>query len=274
MTRRTFQPSFGPLKIEPPSPERLQTRGTIDSFDNMSAQSSDSTYMSQRHHRQNSSWTSPSQYSDLVSNYGHHQRTPCTIQTQIPLPKAEANLPSIHDLTYAPAFPTPNSYTYGNSTGAYNDHRSYPVKTESSYPIKTEVQTYYEAQNRYGQHYSQMNRPSAAHLDCQRYPGIYEYPKSMAFPSPYTVDYISSPTGSHHPVSPTVSNGDGCGLGPGGRKRRGNLPKHITDFLKGWFMAHLEHPYPSEDDKQAFVQETGLTIAQVRISTLSEKRLG
>lgn len=41
------------------------------------------------------------------------------------------------------------------------------------------------------------------------------------------------------------------GMGRGGdnkqRKRRGNLPKKTTDKLKAWFMAHLHHPYPTEE---------------------------
>jgi hypothetical protein len=268
MTRRTFQAPSRPLKIEPPSPDRVQAGGGIENFDTMSAQSSEPTYIAQRHHRQSSSWTSPPHYSELVNSYGSQQRTPCTIQTQIQhQPKVEPSLPSIHDLTYPSSFSHPSPYTYGASTGSYNDHRNFSLKTEPSYPVKGEPQTYYDTpQNRYGQHYSQINRPSAPHLDCQRYPGLYEY-KGIAFPSSYSMEYIPSPTGSHHPVSPTVSNGDGCGIGAGGRKRRGNLPKQITDYLKGWFMQHLEHPYPTEDDKQQFVHDTGLTIAQV--STLN-----
>ncbi|KAI5296049.1 hypothetical protein KEM52_005912 [Ascosphaera acerosa] len=46
------------------------------------------------------------------------------------------------------------------------------------------------------------------------------------------------------------------------KKRRGNLPKKITDILRAWFHAHLDHPYPSEDDKQMLIEQTGLTISQ------------
>ncbi|KIW73447.1 hypothetical protein, variant 3 [Phialophora macrospora] len=262
MTRRTFQPPSGPLKIEPPSPERLHTGSSLENFDSMSAQSGDSAYAAHRHHRQNSSWTSASHYTELVSPYSGHQRAPCTVQTQFAQPKPEPSLPSIHDLTYNQPFPTASPYPYGASAGAYTDHRGYSIKTESPYTIKTETPSYYESPHRYGQSYPQMNRPQSSNLDYQRYPSaMFDYPKGLAYTSPYGVDYIPSPTGSHHPVSPTVSNGEGCG--PGSRRRRGNLPKHITDYLKNWFLAHLDHPYPTEDEKQQFVHDTQLSLAQI-----------
>jgi len=50
-----------------------------------------------------------------------------------------------------------------------------------------------------------------------------------------------------------------------GRRRRGNLPKQITDILRIWLQEHLDHPYPSDEQKQIFIQRTGLTISQVCI---------
>lgn len=47
------------------------------------------------------------------------------------------------------------------------------------------------------------------------------------------------------------------------KKRRGNLPKPTTDILRAWFHDHLDHPYPSEQDKQMFITRTGLTISQI-----------
>jgi hypothetical protein len=47
------------------------------------------------------------------------------------------------------------------------------------------------------------------------------------------------------------------------RKRRGNLPKETTDKLRAWFMAHLHHPYPSEDEKQELMRQTGLQMNQI-----------
>lgn len=62
------------------------------------------------------------------------------------------------------------------------------------------------------------------------------------------------------------------GMGMGGdnkqRKRRGNLPKETTDKLRAWFVAHLTHPYPTEDEKQELMRQTGLQMSKKRRSTL------
>ncbi|KAI6247125.1 Homeobox protein homothorax [Erysiphe necator] len=47
------------------------------------------------------------------------------------------------------------------------------------------------------------------------------------------------------------------------RKRRGNLPKDTTDKLRTWFLNHLEHPYPTEDEKQQLMDSTGLQMNQI-----------
>lgn len=46
------------------------------------------------------------------------------------------------------------------------------------------------------------------------------------------------------------------------RKRRGNLPKETTDKLRAWFVANLSHPYPSEDEKQKLMRQTGLQMSR------------
>lgn len=51
-------------------------------------------------------------------------------------------------------------------------------------------------------------------------------------------------------------------------KRRGNLPKKAVEILKYWFISHQAHPYPTEDEKQAFVKTTGLSMSQVCPYTL------
>lgn len=228
----------------------------------MSTQSGDSSYASQRHQRQSSSWTSGSQYNDIVSPYGGQQRPPCTIQTQFPLPKVSPSLPSIRDFdrvtTCNSSFSATGSYgsVYGPGNGPYSNAHDYTIKPEPPYSLKSDALPYCESPHRYGQMYSHTNRPTGQ-TDYTRYvPAIYEFPRNIAY-QPYGGDYIPSPTGSGPAVSPTVPNTNG------NRKRRGNLPKEITEYLKRWFLAHLDHPYPTEDDKQQFVQDTGLTIAQV-----------
>jgi len=58
-------------------------------------------------------------------------------------------------------------------------------------------------------------------------------------------------------------NNDGYDQSRFGKRRRGNLPKPITDLLRKWLHAHEQHPYPTEDQKQDLVSKTGLTMNQV-----------
>ncbi|CAG8226725.1 unnamed protein product [Penicillium olsonii] len=69
---------------------------------------------------------------------------------------------------------------------------------------------------------------------------------------------------------PMIAHGQQANFGimgdpidPKTKRRRGNLPKPVTDILRAWFHEHLDHPYPSEEDKQMFMTRTGLSISQI-----------
>ena len=47
------------------------------------------------------------------------------------------------------------------------------------------------------------------------------------------------------------------------KKRRGNLPKWQTDFMRSWYNDHLGNPYPTDEEKHMIMRETGLTLEQV-----------
>ncbi|KAL1927939.1 hypothetical protein VTP01DRAFT_3344 [Rhizomucor pusillus] len=47
------------------------------------------------------------------------------------------------------------------------------------------------------------------------------------------------------------------------KRRRGNLPKTVTAILKQWLVEHCQHPYPTEDEKLALRNRTGLTLNQI-----------
>eukprot|EP00741_Cyanophora_paradoxa_P019981 tig00021179_g19284.t1 len=53
------------------------------------------------------------------------------------------------------------------------------------------------------------------------------------------------------------------GASSGDRTRRSNLPKPATAVLMVWFKAHLENPYPTDEEKEVLVQESGITLVQV-----------
>lgn len=57
----------------------------------------------------------------------------------------------------------------------------------------------------------------------------------------------------HHTYRPHISR----------KRRRGNLPKHVTEYLKRWLILHKKHPYPTEREKQNLADETGLMVNQI-----------
>ena len=101
-------------------------------------------------------------------------------------------------------------------------------------------------------------------------------PRQMAYP-PY--NGVPHPDYSYHSGQymerPPFNNGSGNGNyplsfdagsdygDPKQKRRRGNLPKAVTDTLRVWFTNHVGHPYPTEEEKQELMSLTGLTISQV-----------
>ncbi|KHO00783.1 homeodomain-containing protein [Metarhizium album ARSEF 1941] len=71
--------------------------------------------------------------------------------------------------------------------------------------------------------------------------------------------------GHHYPSISRYTDIGNLGIGSDAkqRKRRGNLPKETTDKLRSWFVAHLQHPYPTEDEKQELMRQTGLQMNQI-----------
>lgn len=103
------------------------------------------------------------------------------------------------------------------------------------------------------------------------YPYPYHHPtryQSLSASSAHPFDRTPFTTSGYNtPYQDFVRYGD---LGPSGlagdnkqRKRRGNLPKETTDKLRAWFVAHLQHPYPTEDEKQELMRQTGLQMSKL-----------
>jgi Homeobox KN domain len=81
-----------------------------------------------------------------------------------------------------------------------------------------------------------------------------------------------SPSSHHHHVqhatSPTASTSASATAttatgGGSGTKKRGNLPREVTELLKSWILSHAENPYPTDEEKRALCAQTGLTYIQV-----------
>jgi hypothetical protein len=242
---RSYHSSSGVRRSGQPSPESQPGTTSAEGFDNMSNRNVDGSYHDPRHHRQNSSWASNSQFSDVLSPpYPHRLQYPRT------------SLPPIRDV--ANSF----DHNYHSEPAPYPQNFAPPTISQNGLDTSSyasERPSFYDATQRYGQNCSQVNRPQPpAQLDYYRFP----QPGTTYQAPPYAgLEYSTPSMGVHHPSSPAV-----CGdTDSRNRRRRGNLPKPVTDILRGWFHEHLDHPYPTEEDKQAFAARTGLTINQVRM---------
>jgi len=68
------------------------------------------------------------------------------------------------------------------------------------------------------------------------------------------------------------SNGGKPAKGAKRQKKRGIFSKTATNILRAWLFQHLQHPYPSEDQKKQLGAETGLTILQVNNWFINARR--
>lgn len=115
--------------------------------------------------------------------------------------------------------------------------------------------------------------PQPFHQQPFSYSG-YQQPRNQAYGSshPLPVSHDRTPFSSHGYHGQNMQNPhEGYMSGYGDmsmcsdsktRKRRGNLPKETTDKLRAWFVAHLQHPYPTEDEKQELMRLTGLQMSK------------
>ncbi|KAJ5899754.1 hypothetical protein N7495_004498 [Penicillium taxi] len=101
-----------------------------------------------------------------------------------------------------------------------------------------------------GEHYSQPMMHSQ-----------YGHPGMPYQHDPEQISMSMSPPGMALPQANFGIMGDA--IDPKSKRRRGNLPKPVTDILRAWFHEHLDHPYPSEEDKQMFMTRTNLSISQI-----------
>jgi hypothetical protein len=52
-------------------------------------------------------------------------------------------------------------------------------------------------------------------------------------------------------------------LGPKKGAAAARFPRAAVKLLKDWMVAHHEHPYPTEEDKEVLGQQTGLSLSQI-----------
>lgn len=183
-----------------------------------------------------SSITSPRGSSSSSERHGVHSLPSLLSHTQPPTPSTSGSRYP-YDADYPP-------HPY-NSTAYYRHSGEHSSYLPPSPPSHTQ--------------YSSHTPPHPAPLLTQAYPN----PRGgMYIPRP------SQPVSLHDrsPFSPSIHGGlDTFDQVPrlGTKRRRGNLPKHVTDTLRSWLTNHVAHPYPTEEEKQQLCQVTGLNMNQV-----------
>ncbi|KAB8291539.1 hypothetical protein EYC80_006340 [Monilinia laxa] len=164
--------------------------------------------------------------------------------------------------TYRPNLPcitTPDrshdrSYSQTPAGRSHNDHPSRNEYTRSEYAL--------EASRAYQHSYNTTHETYAASQSDYGY----QQPRNQPYSSSsYQLNHGQTPfTNGHHSGNYASSPYQTQDLGDSKpRKRRGNLPKPTTDILTGWFVNHLDHPYPNEEEKQLLMRQTGLQLNQI-----------
>lgn len=141
----------------------------------------------------------------------------------------------------------------------FTDRAAYPTVGTRDMPQHRSSQSRSEYERTY--HYGGGGGPARSSYvpDAEQNPFQQRRQQLAATPSDSRfAHYAGQPAGNYTWDAP------GSNSGPGGRKRRGNLPKESTSILNDWFNQHAAFPYPKEDEKQHLQALTGLSISQVR----------
>ncbi|XP_067943571.1 homeobox protein Meis3-like [Watersipora subatra] len=103
-------------------------------------------------------------------------------------------------------------------------------------------------------------------------------PGSTPLHHPDSVEEEESETGDG--IDNSIGSGDGTNdedgddrnSGKQRQKKRGIFPKQATTAMRHWLFQHLNHPYPSEEQKKTLSDSTGLTILQVNNWFINARR--
>ncbi|CDO76879.1 hypothetical protein BN946_scf184591.g4 [Trametes cinnabarina] len=98
-------------------------------------------------------------------------------------------------------------------------------------------------------------------------------PSGLSAPSAPATNPAINVTGSPTRSPQTVSSvGSPAAIDRPPQRKRGKLPKPVTDFLKDWLHRHSDHPYPSEEEKKQLCHATGLSMSQVSNWMINARR--
>lgn len=249
-------------------------------FEDMNVRSNEAMFSTPNHGMatldRTGTWIQAPQYQAMPATYAQPAQRVAQIPPQSLSSNPSPNLPPIRDInqqrtnSYDPTYNTSGGQmNHVNQLGTYSQMYATPqtATTDMDTTGFARSMSYNDGQYaRYASAYPQSARTYAT-PDYSRY-STTQYDPYRYSSSTYRGSYGEMGYAPHAMVGSQPAYGvQGDPSGGPRRVRRGNLPKHVTDILRAWFHEHLDHPYPSEEDKQLFIQKTGLTISQVGPST-------
>ncbi|CAE6503894.1 unnamed protein product [Rhizoctonia solani] len=92
-----------------------------------------------------------------------------------------------------------------------------------------------------------------------------EWSAPMTIPVPPSTETTAS-------NSPTPQSDSPPPVPAAPQRRRGKLPKHVTETLRTWLLGHADHPYPTEEEKKMLCNVTSLTLSQVSNWMINARR--
>ena len=228
-----------------------------DSFDDFGPRSHEPVYQVPAAQRHPTSVNSNQQFPEMATSYGAYR--PQYQPQQLGM-RGSPGLPPIRDIDQGfGKYGFDNGYM-GSTNGflpSYN--QAVPPNTQYGGPYtgRRPSESIYESKHM-SQPHPPANRPYPSIKSESHYPSQSSYDAYNArapYGYPYTPTELQPP-GAMYPTGSEAGDSRN-------RRRRGNLPKQVTDILRAWFQDHLDHPYPTEEEKQMFIQQTGLTMNQV-----------
>lgn len=183
-----------------------------------------------------------------------YSRAPAPIEVSEARPSGPALLPPTRS-TEAPAY---QQHSHHHASAAAPPPPMATAEYSPRYTAPPPPPPSYDYSYRQPSHHAYDRTPFTGTTTAVSTPAGYTRGGSVSAGS--SVSYATAP-GAEYARYPDLGH-----LGMGGdskqRKRRGNLPKETTDKLRSWFMAHLSHPYPTEDEKQDLMRQTGLQMSE------------
>ncbi|KZT67073.1 hypothetical protein DAEQUDRAFT_746278 [Daedalea quercina L-15889] len=171
-----------------------------------------------------------------------------------------SNLAGVPGLKYDDALRNPSVGSqdlFGGVTRISGHHASTDRSARQTSGIKTEEWSF--PSNDFN-----MNPPASA-------PSYPSTPSTSASGIPSSAS-APNMSGTNSPTRSPQSAASAASLVERPPRKRGKLPKPVTDFLKDWLHRHSDHPYPSEEEKKQLCHATGLSMSQVSNWMINARR--